>query len=429
MKHSVEEVVLLNGSRGLLIHIPNATVMSYDFEFRAGDDYALTDDIYEAPHIMEHMVLGANEQYPNARLFNAELEKNGAYSNASTSQVSLKYMADCADFEWDRVLDLLRLAITKPLFLPNEFKAEFGNVKEEFMGYLNNHGRVLWQRIGQGSGERFLNDEQRLKAMERVKLKDIKEHYERTHTSDNLRFVIAGNLKEGRPTIIKQQLEKWQLARGERFAVRREELVGAPDPIHIVRKDVENMIFGLAIEANWRFSDNDHDAMRVLNHILTGTLHSLILGRAREQGLVYGMWSDFLVSDSTSEWDFGGQVSLKNAPKLFEIIAEEVSKVLKGDIKQKDLEAAKLFALGKHQMGCQTVGSIAQWYGGRYFFDGYINDCAKRPKAIEAITKETIVSSVNNLVSGKRWAFGGLGQCSSQELADLHGQLAGLFTS
>jgi predicted Zn-dependent peptidase len=426
MKHSVEEIVLENGSRGLLIHVSNATVMSYDFEFRAGNEYTLKDDIYETAHLMEHMVLGANEQYPNARLFNAEIEKNGAYSNASTSSVSLKYVTDCADFEWQRVLDLMQLAITKPLFLENEFKAEYGNVKEELTGYLNNNGRVLWQRIGQASGERFLNDEERLKVMSNVKLKDIKEHYGRTHTSDNLRFVIAGNLKD-RQDQIRQHLEKWQLPRGERFSVKREELVGARDPIHIIRKDVENVIFGLGIQANWRFDDTERDAMDALDHILTGTLHSLILGKAREQGLAYGMWSDFMVSDSASEWDFGGQVSLQNAPKLFEIITEETQKVLGGKVAAKDLESAKQFALGKHQMGCQTVASIANWYGGRYFFDGYINDYDKRPKAIQAITKEAIVIAVNNLVTVKRWAFGGLGNCKLEELQELHGQFETLF--
>lgn len=427
MKHSVEEVVLNNGSRGLLIHVPNATVMSFDFEFRAGYQYALSDNIYETPHIMEHMVLGANEQLPQARQFSAEIEKNGAYSNASTDTVSLKYDADCADFEWDRILDLLRLAITKPLFLQNEFKAEYGNVHEELTGDLNKHGRMLWQQIAKKSGERFLDDAERLAAMSNVRLKDIKEHYGRTHTSDNMRFVIAGNLKDGRPEQIIKNIEKWQLPRGERFAMSHEELVGSPEPIRIARKDVENLIFGLSVQANWRFSDAERDAMNALDHILTGTLHSLILGRAREQGLVYGMWSDFYVGHNASEWDFGGQVSVKNAPKLVDIMVEEVGKVLKGDIKQSDLNAAKQFALGKHQMGCQTVGSIASWYGGRYFFDGYINDYAKRPKAIEAIDKQTIVASANNLVNGKRWALGGLGQIDQDELQKLHNKLNELF--
>jgi predicted Zn-dependent peptidase len=427
MKHSVEEVVLTNGSRGLLIHVPNATVMSYDFEFRAGYDYCTSQDIYETPHIMEHMVLGANKDFPNARQFNAELEKNGAYSNASTSSASLKYVADCADFEWERVLDLLRLAITQPLFLQDEFTAESGNVKEELTGYLNNNSRVLWQRIGQASGERFLNDEERLKAMQAVTLKDIKEHYRRTHTTDNLRFIIAGNLKEERKAAVIKMLEKWDLPRGERFALVREEMVGALEPVHVQRKHVENVVFGLSVQANWRMPDNENDAMAVLNHMLTGTLHSAILGRAREKGLAYGMWSDFVVSDSSSEWDFGGQVSLTNAPKLFKIMCEEVQNVLGGNITAADIQASKQFALGKHQMGCQTVAAIASWYGRRYYFDGYIDDYADRPKAIAAVDKSTITKAASDLMGGKRWAFGGLGQCDTEHLKELHSQLAVLF--
>jgi predicted Zn-dependent peptidase len=427
MKHSVEEVVLNNGSRGLLIHVPNATVMSYDFEFRAGYDYCTTQEIYETPHILEHMVLGANQSYPNSRLFSAELEKNGAYSNASTSSASLKYIADCADFEWERVLDLLCLAITKPLFLEDEFTAEFGNVKEELTGYLNNNGRVLWQRIGQASGERFLNDDQRIRSMPKVKLKDIREHYKRTHTTDNLRFIIAGNLKEDRKQAVTSKLENWELQRGERFGLQREELVGAQEPIHILRKDVENVMFGLCVQANWRMPDNENDAMAVLNHMLTGTLHSAILGRARQKGLAYGMWSDFVVSDSVSEWDFGGQVSLQNAPKLFEIMREEIQKVLDGKVAASDIDASKQFALGKHQMGCQTVAAIASWYGRRYYFDGYIDDYADRPKAIAAVDKTTITKAASDLMGGKRWAFGGLGQCSPEQLKELHQQLNSLF--
>ena len=90
MKHTVEEVALQNGCRGLLVHVPDATVMSYDFEFRAGHDYCASDRIYETPHVMEHMVLGANEKYRDSRQFSAEIEKNGAYCNATTSSASLE---------------------------------------------------------------------------------------------------------------------------------------------------------------------------------------------------------------------------------------------------------------------------------------------------------------------------------------------------
>src|SRR3989442_1076304 len=101
MKHTVHELVLPNKARGLLIHVPDASVMTFDINFRAGDCYTPAKK-WEAAHIMEHVMLGANKQIPKARTFQAEFEKNGAYSNASTSSYDIIYEAECADFEWSR---------------------------------------------------------------------------------------------------------------------------------------------------------------------------------------------------------------------------------------------------------------------------------------------------------------------------------------
>ncbi len=50
MKHTVSELVLDNGARGLLVHIPEATVMSFQFNFRAGE-YLVDREKWETPHI------------------------------------------------------------------------------------------------------------------------------------------------------------------------------------------------------------------------------------------------------------------------------------------------------------------------------------------------------------------------------------------
>lgn len=56
----------------------------------------------------------------------AEFTKNGAYHNASTSDMSMDYVADCADFEWDRIFELQLLSISQPKFNQIEFEAEKG---------------------------------------------------------------------------------------------------------------------------------------------------------------------------------------------------------------------------------------------------------------------------------------------------------------
>jgi predicted Zn-dependent peptidase len=164
MKHVVSEVSLANGAKGLFINIPDASVMTFEINFRAGE-YLLPRDKAETPHVMEHLLLGANESVPKSRDFQAEFEKNGAYCNASTGTYEITYEAECADFEWDRITDLLQAAISKPLFLEEEFIAEVGNIREELVGRSNNHFRHLSLALREAYGLISLTDQERLEVI------------------------------------------------------------------------------------------------------------------------------------------------------------------------------------------------------------------------------------------------------------------------
>ena len=99
MKHIVEEIVLKNGARGLLVHVQDATVLDVYLNFRAGE-YLVDAEKWEAPHLMEHVLLGmTNDTYARARDFQAIVEQNGAYINASTDVYDIIYETECADFE------------------------------------------------------------------------------------------------------------------------------------------------------------------------------------------------------------------------------------------------------------------------------------------------------------------------------------------
>lgn len=303
MKHTVEEIRLKNGARGLLIDVPDATVMSFQVQFRAGNRYVLNKDIYETAHIMEHMAFGANEKFRSEHNYEQEFTKNGAYHNAYTSDYSMVYEAICADFEWDRILELQRLAITTPRFNADELEAEKGNVRSELTGYLNNHNRVMWPRIQQALGEDILTYNQRLKTIANIELKDIKNHHKRTHTLKNMRFVVAGKMA-GRKAAIKEHLESWQLETGERFVIPRDEPRRA-NPVLVKRKEATNLTFGWSMMIPRELSDEEVTAMNALNHILTGTMSSRIFGAARKKGLAYGIFSDTSIGFYDSAWDFG----------------------------------------------------------------------------------------------------------------------------
>ncbi len=427
MKHTVEEVRLKNGARGLLIDVPGATVMSFQFQFRAGNRYVKNKNVYEAAHIMEHMAFGANARFHDEHQFEAEFTKNGAYHNAYTSDMSMVYIADCADFEWERILDLQRVSICQPRFNNEELDAEKGNVRSELTGYLNSHNRLLWPKVQQLLGEDVLTFNQRLRTIPRVKLRHIKEHHSRTHTSKNMRFVIAGKL-HGRKAEIRRQLEEWELPEGERFPAPQDDFHSGK-PTLIRRKEASNLTFAWSLIVPRELSDEESDAMDCLDHILTGTNHSRIYGAARKRGLAYGMFSDTSVGFHDSSWDFGGQVNLETADALFEIIVRELHAILNGKISEAEINAAKSYALGRHQMGAQTVSQISNFYTNRYFADGVVKDYEKVPESINGTTRECIINTAKMFIEHNISVLAGVSSGERKDFVSLDDKLSTLFES
>ena len=383
MKHSIEEIHLKSGARGLLIDAPSAGVMNIKIVFRAGNKFVRKPEIYEVAHLMEHMAFGKNAEYKDEQAYESEFTKNGAYHNAWTSDCFIAYEAECADFEWKRILELQELAVAKPIFNEEELNAEKGNVRSELTGYQNDYARLIWPKLQQELGEEVLTYGERLKTINNIELKDVRNHHRRTHTAANMQFIITGNLR-GRKRKIVDMLEKWDLKPGEKFEIPMSAFTGTA-PVLIRRKDAANMSFGFSFIIPRALSPKEQYAMSCLNHILNGTMSSKIFGTARKRGIVYGMGSNTDSDKWSSTWDFDGEVNSENAAELFDLIAVELSKVINGDINEADINAAKTYALGRHQMLAQTADQISTYYMRDYITTGTYEPLTEAPKMIDAI--------------------------------------------
>jgi predicted Zn-dependent peptidase len=322
-------------------------------------------------------------------------------------------------------------AISKPLFLADEFKAEYGNVKDELTARSNNHFRTLSLSLREAHGLLAMTDRERLRQIKNVKRKDLVDHYQHTHTAKNLRFVVAGNLS-GRTPTIKKMLEGFSLPKGRSIIeLPNEKPVNLEQPVFVTRPSVKNVYFELETFALTRFSDPDMDALELVNGMLTATLYSRILGEARERGLVYSMGSGVDIMKSVTGWWFSAQVIAKNAPTLFEIMGREIKRVCGGDIGADDLEAAKQYWLGRHQRSAQTVAGTMAGYTGRYYFDEVVNDYDAIPERIRAVTADRIQKAAQRMFSDKIGGLGVLGGGSrSRELTDrLNEEVQSLWNS
>lgn len=400
-----------------MIDIPSASVMNAKFQFRAGLRYARKPELYEIAHIVEHLAFGANAKFPNEQVFEAEFTKNGAYHNAWTSDFSVCYESECADFEWDRIMELQQVAIAQPRFNDAELQSEKGNVRTELTGYMNDYCRLLWPRLQRMIGENVPNLQERIRTISNITLRDIREHYRRTHTAHNLRFIIAGNLKHRRRQIIRM-LRQWDLKPGERFEIPQDELHSSA-PVLIRRKDASNITFAFSWLTNRKLNPSEVYSMNCLNHILNGTTSSRIFGQARQRGLVYGMGSSLSNGWHNASWDFDGEVNVESSAKLFDLIAQELNKVLNGEIDDEDIAAAKSYATGRYQMGAQTVGQISDYYADSYFTNGTVEHYERMPELIKKIKKNAIVDLAREFIGSEINALVAVSSVDKATVVDL----------
>lgn len=426
MQHRVREVSLKNGIKGLLIDVPQATVMNYDFSLRAGY-YLAPEGKWEVPHVMEHLLCGANQTYRKSRLFEAEVKQNGAYTNAYTNTYHVGYIGECADFEWQRILNLLTLSMSKPLFLQEEFAAEMGNVKEELSGLLSNYFRQLGVALSERLGFSVQRVETNLSQLKNIDISDIKKHYQTTHTLDNIRFAIAGNLKDRRDEITSILEKKLDLPSGERLPLQPTTCMQPNGPLYIKNDSVESLYISFSLVLPRRISEPEIDALNALNNILTGTMDSLILGDIREKGLAYHIWSSGNRGHDYTVWDFDFQVSRENALAAMRVIIKHLKSVLTGQLDPVLLKAAKNFALGSFQMSAQTVGSILNGYSYEYALTEEIMDYERIPERIKGVTNNRVIAIAEAFHQSSLWDFGVLGNCGQDFVNELYAELDKLW--
>lgn len=426
LRHKVHKVSLPNGVEGLVIDTPKTGVVTAEFSFRAGE-FLLDTKKWETAHMLEHVLLGANKDFPRARDFQAAIEQNGAYSNASTSVYDVTYEFEAADFEWQRVLKLLLDALSTPKFLDEEFASELSNVREELISRSNSHFRHLNITMRKEMGLCALTDPERVDLLDDLKREDLLEHYKNTHTLTNCRFIISGHFAGEYSEIEDLITHHLKINKGRgRIEMPHEVPVRPEEPIVIRKPSVPNIYLILDMYAPRIFSEKEYWSLNLLSNMLTETMYSTIFGVAREKGWVYGMGSSTTRVGSASGWWIGAQVSKTNSEPLMRLIRDECIRVRDGDIEESDFEAARKNLLGKTMRSGQTSSGIVSQYSAYYATNEPAN-VNRQVSMIESITKENVRKIMHEMCEANLWGLGVLGSTSLVPARKLHAYAAEIF--
>ncbi len=427
MKYDVSEYTTKRGSKGLIISVTDAPVVSMDFEFRAGYRYGVDfDHKSQVAHLLEHMMCRINNKYRDPIKKELAVTKNGASSNASTGSCYIGYDAYCADFEWQRIMELMRYEICQPYFTEQSFKAEMSTVRSELTNYLSQPWRMLSPKVAQTLGDEQKTYPEHIESLDNISLKDIKEHYRLTHQAENMHFIVAGDFTDSLDRLY-AELEKFDLPTGGEWRELPCDVLHTAKPTVIKRKDVPAICFTFCMEQNRELTDEECEAMSALEHILSGTMSSRIYGQARDKGLLYGCTVGCSSSKYNTEWYLDGRANAEQLPAFFDLAVRELDKVKRGDITEQELADAKSYALGRYRMGIQTTGQLARYLSGRWLYDGLIKDYNDEPDKINGVTREQMVELVRQFFDANIWTIGLYGATDNKMANQLRAKLKQLF--
>lgn len=427
MKQVAKKVALGNGTSGLIVDVPDSSVVCIELNFRAGDFLSPRNKM-DTAHLMEHLVLGANSKYRKSTEYSKEFVKNGAYQNASTGTYHMTYIAECAEFEVERIIDLLCVAVESPLFLEKEFKTEKENVREELLSRMNDHSAELCLIAVSKLGLVDIPYQERLKQLDNITLQDVKNHYSATHTSTNMRFIISGAIK-GREEFILKRLEKMHIPLGDgRIEIIKEDVVTPSKPIVVHDKSVKNIFYRIDVALGHQFNQLEQQAFNALMTILLGTMHSRVYGKARTSGLVYGIDYGTFLNRDNQFFSFSGEVSIDNIDNLFNLFSDEFIKITKTAIKKEELDEVKNTLLGDLQRRHQTASSILDAYATPFVYADRIEEFDEIPKKIKAVKTEDVTKMAKLCFGGgTAWSLSFYGATDKININELNKKIKKIY--
>jgi predicted Zn-dependent peptidase len=414
MNHTVTEHKLANGAQGLVVSMPGTNIVNIVLRFNSGFQFA-DRSRFEVPHVTEHLIGCGTKKYPQPNEFKIEVQKNGAYRNAYTNSTINGYVVECAEFELERILDLLEEYMTRPLFPAEAFATEISNVREELSRLTTQHAAVCSMALAERAfPHESLGYEERIEQLAAFEPEHILEHYHATHTSRNARFYVAGDFADGGAAVVKR-LERIydRLPRGHRLGPLARPGLGQEQAV-VTQRDIKQIYYRAAAFAG-EYPRPQRNALILLRMVLTGGFQSRIYGEARRRGLAYHIDSSSYSGPGESAFGFEGYVTEQNIEPLFELVAGEYRAVRQGQLTERELEAAKSLLIGSSLRAHQTAGDMLGWYLGPYDREELILDYEEHHEALRQVTREQVIEVANGVMKPKNHGISLLGEVSEKQ--------------
>lgn len=348
-------------------------------------------------HFIEHMVFKGTERRSSFEIVD-ELESLGIQINAYTTKNTTVFYTVSIDEHADKCADMLSDILFNATFAEKDIDSERGVVLEEIKMCEDDPEDLVGELLSEAHygkapiAKPILGNEKSLATFDKAK---ILAYMEKRYTADNTVVVIAGNVKKEDGIALASEYF-------DRFGSRLK-AVGTPvtrtAPVGGFRQENKNIK-----QANISFGFNgcsfmseEQTAQSFLNIIFGSAMSSRLFQAVREKlGLAYSVYS--LPLDYADDGYFTVYLgtSVKKAKKAVEAIREEILKLKRDGITEKELSSAREQLKAAYVLGAESASAVMRLYGKAAILKNAVYDSEEKIKAVNKVTVEDVKRAIDN---------------------------------
>lgn len=371
-------------------------------------------------HFLEHLLFKGSEEM-SARDVSETFDAIGADSNAFTSKEATCYWTRLLDQDTATGLDVLSEIIQRPAFRPHEIDAERQVVIEEINMYEDDPTEVAFENFttavfaGHDLEEPVLGTRESIRGMSRD---EINAYWKRRYGAGSVVVAAAGSLDHSELVgIVEERFGGWA---GESVDHAFAPVQAGPK-VNVTHRETEQahlVLGGLGITR----SDERRWAFEVLNHVMGSGMSSRLFREVREErGLAYAIYGFRLAFADTGAWGVYVGTTPSQTDTAFNVIREELSKVVEDGITAEELERAKGSMRGGLALSLEDANSRMVRLGRDELVGMPHLSVDERLAKLEAITLEDVKAVAADLYGQEIRMIGGTGPF---EMSDLEQYLA-----
>lgn len=392
----------------LTAHLPDASSVTVEILVKAWSIYE-SREMNGISHFLEHMFFKGWKKYPSPHSVAEAVDSFGGEFNAFTSDEYAGYYVKCAPGFVHQAIDVLSDMLVDAQFPEDEMQREKSVVIQEMAMYEDMPNRLVYDKwkeryYGDNSyGRPTIGSEQTVNSFTR---EDLFRHKEELYSKDNLIIVVAGNIKDQSAVLDQIGLLF------ERLPLQKSWL----SPVYTPFKPSERSAFydkktqqnHLIIAADgYAMTDPMRYTARLLGTILWGNMSSRLFQEIREKkGLCYYIHASH---DSDSESGvFYIAAGIEKARREFwvQAIYDEVQRVVRDGIWEKEYLVALGNLSGSTQMGIETTDTLSNFLGKQQLLKGKIETLEDILQKYQAVTKEEVEECAKTLLSEEKlWRY------------------------